>query len=296
MAARIDRAGCYDALVEPVASPSERFYAEFFDWEPGADRDAVVAHFDDRTGRHDEAELCLLADRIGHLGPDPARPRRLVAAGLGGARPASRATRPAGRCGPPRRASTRCSARRRCDAARARRRHAVLARAAGGGRDRPRRSGRRGAAGGRSVRTDQPAPRAGAGISTAFTGPSGELAEDGGLMLLASGDFLGEGRNGRPGRKSAWGRIEGWLARAVALGSPILRVVSGFYRAELLGRPDLVRRSSGTTSSRCFATRSARGRRRGDASAREPLRLHRLRVPRDRGGGSGRARSASSST
>jgi len=71
MAARIDRAGCYDALVEPVASPSERFYAEFFDWEPGSDRDAVVAHFNDRTGRHDEAELCLLADRIGHLGPDP---------------------------------------------------------------------------------------------------------------------------------------------------------------------------------------------------------------------------------
>jgi hypothetical protein len=66
MAARIDRAGCYDALVEPVVSPSERFYAEFFDWEPGADRDAVVAHFTDRSG-----ELCLLADRIGHLGPDP---------------------------------------------------------------------------------------------------------------------------------------------------------------------------------------------------------------------------------
>src|SRR5262245_10920267 len=66
MAARIQRAGCYDALVEPVASESERFYAEFFDWEPGAERDAVVAHFTDRTG-----ELCLLADRIGHLGPDP---------------------------------------------------------------------------------------------------------------------------------------------------------------------------------------------------------------------------------
>jgi hypothetical protein len=66
MAARIDRAGCYEALVEPVASQSERFYAEFFDWDPGADRDAVVAHFTERTG-----ELCLLIDRIGHLGPDP---------------------------------------------------------------------------------------------------------------------------------------------------------------------------------------------------------------------------------
>jgi hypothetical protein len=69
LAARIDRAGCYDALVEPVASPSERFYAEFFDFE--TDRDAVLAHFTDRTRRHDEAELCLLVDRIGHLGPDP---------------------------------------------------------------------------------------------------------------------------------------------------------------------------------------------------------------------------------
>ena len=66
-----------------------------------------------------------------------------------------------------------------------------------------------------------------------------ELAEGRGLLLLASGDFLGEGRNGdRP--EVGVGRIEGWLARAVALGSPILRVVSGFYRAELLGRPDLV--------------------------------------------------------
>src|SRR5712691_11575671 len=31
-----------------------------------------------------------------------------------------------------------------------------------------------------------------------------------------------------------------WLERALALESPILRVVSGFYRAEFAGRPDLV--------------------------------------------------------
>ena len=36
------------------------------------------------------------------------------------------------------------------------------------------------------------------------------------------------------------GRVEAWLARAVALGSPVLRVVSGFYRAELFGREDLI--------------------------------------------------------
>jgi sugar phosphate isomerase/epimerase len=35
-------------------------------------------------------------------------------------------------------------------------------------------------------------------------------------------------------------RVAAWLERAVALGSPLLRVVSGFYRAELAGRPDLI--------------------------------------------------------
>ena len=36
------------------------------------------------------------------------------------------------------------------------------------------------------------------------------------------------------------GRVRAWLGRAVALKSPILRVVSGFYRAELMGRPELI--------------------------------------------------------
>jgi hypothetical protein len=71
LAARIERAGCYDALIEPIASPSERFYAEFFDWQPGVEREDVLTSFTDRTARHDEAGLCLLLDRIGHLGPDP---------------------------------------------------------------------------------------------------------------------------------------------------------------------------------------------------------------------------------
>jgi sugar phosphate isomerase/epimerase len=60
-----------------------------------------------------------------------------------------------------------------------------------------------------------------------------------GLVLLASGDFLGQARNGD---EPAVGveRVAAWLERAVALESPLLRVVSGFYRAELAGRPDLV--------------------------------------------------------
>lgn len=66
-----------------------------------------------------------------------------------------------------------------------------------------------------------------------------ERARSLGLVLLASGDFLGEGRNGDEPSVGV-GRVESWLARAVALGSPHLRVVSGFYRAELFGRPDLI--------------------------------------------------------
>jgi sugar phosphate isomerase/epimerase len=68
------------------------------------------------------------------------------------------------------------------------------------------------------------------------------LAEHGralGLALLASGDFLGRGREGDE-PKVGIGRIEAWLERARALGSPLLRVVSGFYRAELAGRPEQI--------------------------------------------------------
>src|SRR5262245_2575970 len=64
-------------------------------------------------------------------------------------------------------------------------------------------------------------------------------ADELGLRLLASGDFLGQGRNGDPPALGI-GRVQAWLERAVALGSPVLRVVSGFYRAELLGRPELI--------------------------------------------------------
>jgi sugar phosphate isomerase/epimerase len=64
-------------------------------------------------------------------------------------------------------------------------------------------------------------------------------AEALGVRLLVSGDFVGEGRNGDEPELGI-GRIHAWLERAVALGSPILRIVSGFYRAELIGRPELI--------------------------------------------------------
>jgi sugar phosphate isomerase/epimerase len=60
-----------------------------------------------------------------------------------------------------------------------------------------------------------------------------------GLELLASGDFLGRGRDGDDPSVGI-ARINGWLDRARALDSPLLRVVSGFYRADLADRPELI--------------------------------------------------------
>ena len=48
-----------------------RYYAEFFDFAPGATRDDVRAAYEERAARHPALELNLLIDRIGHLGPDP---------------------------------------------------------------------------------------------------------------------------------------------------------------------------------------------------------------------------------
>jgi sugar phosphate isomerase/epimerase len=64
-------------------------------------------------------------------------------------------------------------------------------------------------------------------------------AHDLGLRVLASGDFLGGARFGdAPGVAAE--RVKGWLERAVALGSPILRVTSGFYRADLATTPGVI--------------------------------------------------------
>jgi sugar phosphate isomerase/epimerase len=62
-----------------------------------------------------------------------------------------------------------------------------------------------------------------------------------GLRLLAQGDFVGSPRKGdEPADGVA--RIEAWLERATALASPTLRLASGFYRAELAARPELIER------------------------------------------------------
>jgi 3-oxoisoapionate decarboxylase len=64
-------------------------------------------------------------------------------------------------------------------------------------------------------------------------------ARDAGLRILASGEFLGGARFGDDPRVGAE-RIGAWLERADALGSPLLRVTSGFYRADLAARPDAI--------------------------------------------------------
>jgi sugar phosphate isomerase/epimerase len=64
-------------------------------------------------------------------------------------------------------------------------------------------------------------------------------ADELGMRVLASGDFLGGARFGDT-PEAALERVRGWLERAVALGSPILRVTSSFYRADLAGIPGAI--------------------------------------------------------
>jgi sugar phosphate isomerase/epimerase len=60
-----------------------------------------------------------------------------------------------------------------------------------------------------------------------------------GLRLLAQGDFIGSPRLGDDVSAGA-ARVQEWVERAAALESPSLRLVSGFYRAELAGKPELI--------------------------------------------------------
>lgn len=71
LGARIDRAGCYEPLLEPVARRGGLYYAEYFDLAPGATRDDAGAFYEERRARHAGVELNLACDRIGQLGPDP---------------------------------------------------------------------------------------------------------------------------------------------------------------------------------------------------------------------------------
>lgn len=76
--ARIDRAGCYEALLEPAPPPArppgraETHYVEFF--RATGPLPAVGAAYQERARGHEERgllRLALLAYRIGLLAPDP---------------------------------------------------------------------------------------------------------------------------------------------------------------------------------------------------------------------------------
>lgn len=61
------------------------------------------------------------------------------------------------------------------------------------------------------------------------------------IRVLASGDFVGSPRRGDEPTDGVE-RIARWLEGAVALGSPTLRLASGFYRADLATQPELIER------------------------------------------------------
>jgi len=71
IAGRIDRAGCYDPLLDPVRGSKGRYYAEWFEPAPGAGHEQISEWFAERRATHPEHELNLVCLRIGHLGPDP---------------------------------------------------------------------------------------------------------------------------------------------------------------------------------------------------------------------------------
>lgn len=66
---RIDRAGCYQPLREPVLARGGPYYAEFF--QPRGDSTAISAQYQERAGRYSQLTLNLLAYRIGRLAPEP---------------------------------------------------------------------------------------------------------------------------------------------------------------------------------------------------------------------------------
>jgi hypothetical protein len=66
--ARIDAAGCYDALREPVPARGGTYYLELF--RPTGPTDAIARLYEERA-RERPLVLNLLARRIGRLGPEP---------------------------------------------------------------------------------------------------------------------------------------------------------------------------------------------------------------------------------
>ena len=68
---RIDVAGFYEPLFDPVPGAGPVYYAEYFDWADGATEESVRSLFSERRSAHSGLVLNLVADRIGKLGPEP---------------------------------------------------------------------------------------------------------------------------------------------------------------------------------------------------------------------------------
>jgi hypothetical protein len=66
--ARIDAAGCYDALREPIPARGGTYYLELF--RPSGSAESIVELYERRAGDR-PLVLNLLARRIGRLGPEP---------------------------------------------------------------------------------------------------------------------------------------------------------------------------------------------------------------------------------
>jgi hypothetical protein len=67
--ARIDRAGCYEPLLDPKRQLNGIYYAEFF--EPVAPRAKIREFYVNRAAAHPSLTLALCTVRIGKLAPDP---------------------------------------------------------------------------------------------------------------------------------------------------------------------------------------------------------------------------------
>ena len=118
LGARIDTAGCYEPLLEPVHGRDGLYYAEYFDLAPGASRDDVRDAYEERRARHDETRArTSLVDRIGQPGPGSARAGDLGRPRLGSPGRARARARRRERAGPARgrRPLPRPRPRRRCD-------------------------------------------------------------------------------------------------------------------------------------------------------------------------------------
>lgn len=71
LAARIDKAGCYEPLQEPVPAREGLYLVEYLDLADGASREQVASFFRERQERRPGHVLNLLCDRVGGLAGHP---------------------------------------------------------------------------------------------------------------------------------------------------------------------------------------------------------------------------------